>query len=221
MILCHGIPSSAPDPQDRGYTPLIESLVEAGFHCTFFNFRGCGESCGNIDMDGWYEDLCSVMEKIYGIPGIDPSSVHILGFSAGGAIAAKMAALDERIRSVMLMATPADFSIILPPDPDFLRQYFLEIGLIKDNSFPPDIRTWYDTFLDLDTPRWVPFLSPRRICVVHGEEDTLVPVEHARRIFSAALNPKKIIILKDAPHQLRKDHRVVPLIKEWLMEVSD
>ncbi|HDM32962.1 MAG TPA: alpha/beta fold hydrolase, partial [Deltaproteobacteria bacterium] len=190
VVLCHGIPSSIPDPKDRGYMPLVESVVDLGFHCVFFNFRGCGDSHGNIDMEGWYEDLCAVLEEAYGIPGIDPSSLHLLGFSAGGAIAVKVAALDDRVKSVMTMATPANFSVIVPPDPDFLRQYFFEIGLIKEDSFPPDTRTWYDTFLELDTPRWISFVSPRNVCIVHGDKDTLVPVEHAKRIYSAAGRPK-------------------------------
>jgi len=220
VILSHGIPGSVPDPEDEGYIPVIKSITSQGFCCVFFNFRGCGLSEGNIDMEGWYEDLLSVLDRVYNIPGIDPSSIHFLGFSAGGSVAAKVAAFEDRVKSIMLMSAPSDFSEILPGDPDFLRQYFFEIGLIRDKAFPSDINTWYESFLNLKTFRWLPFLSPRYVCIVHGDKDTLVPPEQAKCLYEAAGEPKKIIMLKDAPHQLRKDDRIKGVIREWLRDVE-
>jgi alpha-beta hydrolase superfamily lysophospholipase len=198
---------------------MVEELVGEGYCCALFNFRGCGLSEGSIDMHGWYEDFSAVVYRIYNTPGIDPSSIHCVAFSAGGAIASKFAAMEKHIQSLLLMATPENFSDILPNDPAALRNHFHRIGLIREEHFPPDLTKWYDDFLDLAPAMHLPFISPRPVCIVHGEDDETVPPEHAGRLFAAACHPKKLIMLPQAAHQLRKDPRTLPIIKNWLKQV--
>jgi len=194
--------------------------VDEGYCCVFFNFRGCGLSGGNIDMDGWYEDLSAVVSRIYNTPGIDPSSIHCIAFSAGGAVAARLACVDRRIQSVLLMAVPENFEDILPKDPLILKEHFIRIGLIRGERFPPDLKEWYAGFTELKASVHLPFISPRPVCIVHGESDDTVPPEHAQRLFAAACLPKKIIMLPQGTHQLRKDPRVLQIIIDWLKEVG-
>jgi pimeloyl-ACP methyl ester carboxylesterase len=220
LVFCHGIPGSVPDPNDRGYLPLIEAITEDGIVCASFNFRGCGLSEGNIDMRGWYNDLSAVMDVVFDSPpGIDPKSIHCIGFSAGGAIGAKLAAYEKRVSSLLLMATPHDFADILPEDPKLLHEHFLAIGTIRNASFPPDLTKWYKGFLDMKPTRFLPFISPRPVGIVHGDQDMTVPPEHAQLLFNSAFNPKKLTILKGAGHQLRKDARTAQIIKDWMKEV--
>jgi pimeloyl-ACP methyl ester carboxylesterase len=220
VIICHGIPGSKPDPQDHGYIPMVEEIVSHDYACILFNFTGCGESGGNIDMLDWYEDLDTVYDMVHDTLGFDPSSIHCVGFSAGGAIASKTACLDSHFKSLLLMATPADFSEIIPSDPINLRDHFRNLGLIREEKFPRNIDTWYRNFRDLKPIRWMPFISPRPVGIVHGENDTVVPVGHAHKLFNAAFAPKKLTILEGAPHQLRKDPRTTQLIIDWLREVT-
>ncbi|HOO38957.1 MAG TPA: alpha/beta fold hydrolase [Deltaproteobacteria bacterium] len=219
VILCHGIPGSKPDPSDSGYMSLVEDIVSEKYCCAVFNFRGCGESGGNIDMKGWFDDLSAVVYRIYNTPGIDPKSIHCIGFSAGGAIAAKVASFEKNLQSLLLMASPQNFSDILPDDPWLLREHFRQIGLIRDDDFPQDINRWYEDFLDLTPEQYLPFISPRKLGIVHGDQDETVPPEHAQRLFDSACHPKKITMLKGAVHQLRKDPRTRQIIRDWLKEV--
>jgi len=184
-----------------------------------FNFRGCGDSGGNIDMKGWFHDLSAVAHKIYNTPGIDPDSIHCIGFSAGGAIAAKVASNEPYIRSLLLMATPYHFSDILPDDPELLREHFRQIGIIRDTDFPVDITRWYKDFLNLTPGRYLPFISPRMVGIVHGDSDETVPPGHADLMFESAVHPKKKIMLEGATHQLRKDPRSFGIIRDWLKDV--
>jgi alpha-beta hydrolase superfamily lysophospholipase len=220
VILCHGIPGSKPDPSDSGYSGLIEEIVSNGYCCTIFNFRGCGLSGGNIDMDGWFDDLSAVVSRVYNTPGIDPGAIHCIGFSAGGAIASKVASFDQQVQSLLLMATPQNFSDILPDDPHLLREHFKQIGVIRDNDFPRDINKWYSAFLNLTPQQWLPFISPRPVGIVHGDQDETVPSEHAQLLFESACYPKKLTILQGAAHQLRKDSRTIEIIRNWLKEVN-
>ncbi|HNR49943.1 MAG TPA: alpha/beta fold hydrolase [Deltaproteobacteria bacterium] len=216
VVFCHGIPGGKPDPNDRGYLDMVEGLVSEGYCCVIFNFRGCGLSGGNIDMNGWYEDLSAVVFRIYNTPGIDPSSIHCVAFSAGGAVAARFAAMEKHLLSLLLMATPENFGDILPKDPLELEHHFRRIGVIRDEHFPSDLRSWYDDFLGLKPAEQLPFISPRPVGIVHGENDETVPPDHAGRLFAAACHPKKLIMLPQAAHQLRKDPRTLPIIKDWL-----
>jgi pimeloyl-ACP methyl ester carboxylesterase len=221
LVFCHGIPGSRPDPNDRGYLPLVEAFTGEGMVCATFNFRGCGLSEGNIDMRGWYDDLGAVMEAVFDSPhGIDLKSIHCIGFSAGGAIAAKFSAYEERVSSLLLMATPHNFADILPKDAKLLRDHFIDIGTIRDHSFPPDLTRWYKDFLDVEPAKFLPLVSPRPVGIVHGENDTTVPPEHAHLLFESACHPKKLTILDGAGHQLRKDARTEQIIRSWLNEVG-
>jgi uncharacterized protein len=219
LIFCHGIPGSNPDPTDRGYIPLFEEFTSRGFACATFNFRGCGASEGNIDLKGWESDLASVVDKVFDSPGVDPKSIHCIGFSAGGAVACKIAAYQQEISSLLLMATPAAFADILPKDPSLLREHFLSIGTIRDASFPADLVKWYNGFLEVKPAHWLPFIYPRPVGIIHGDCDETVPVTHARKLYDAAWEPKKLTILEGASHQLRKDPRIIEVIQGWLKEV--
>jgi len=171
-------------------------------------------------MQGWSRDLEAVIEAVTGTPGIDPDAVHCIGFSAGGAIASEVASREKKIASLLLMATPYNFADILPPDPKLIREHFIGLGTIRDKNFPEDLTGWYQNFLDVLPARYLPFVSPRPVQIVHGDQDTTVPPEHARRLFEAAGRPKKIVILEGAGHQLRKDTRAEQIIRSWLKEVA-
>lgn len=194
----------------------MEELAREGYCCVTFNFRGCGLSEGNIDMRGWHDDLEAVVSRIYETPGIDPNRINCVAFSAGGAIAAQYASYKKNFQSLLLMATPENFSEILPPDPVLLKDHFRRIGVIRDEHFPSDLFAWYKGFLALKPARSLPFVSPCPVGIVHGDRDEVVPKEHARRLFSATCNPKKIIMMEGATHQLRKDPRTIGIIKDWL-----
>lgn len=220
VVICHGIPGGKPAQGDRGYAPLAEELANNGFASVIFNFAGCGESSGNIDLNVWDADLLAVYDFVSGLPGMDNTDIHIIGFSAGGAAAVKFITSErKKIKSLMLLATPADFSQIIPDNAELMVRHFRELGLIKDPDFPRNINSWYKGFSLLKAEnliRWLP--QGLSVCIVHGDKDTVVPVSHAERIYQAAPYPKKLIILEGAPHQLRKDLRVTGIILIWLRE---
>lgn len=194
----------------------MEELGEDGYCCITFNFRGCGLSEGSIDMRGWCDDLEAVTDKINDMPGIDPSAVHCVAFSAGGAIAAEFSSRNTFFKSLLLMATPDNFRDILPDDPRLLQEHFRRIGVIRDEHFPLDLMAWYKDFLALEPAKCLPFISPRPVGIVHGDKDKTVPPGHAHKLFAAACHPKKLTMVEGATHQLRKDSRTVQIIKDWL-----
>ena len=57
VCVCHGIPAERRHPVDRGYRLLAERICRQGFAVFIFNFRGTGDSGGNLDILGWTRDL--------------------------------------------------------------------------------------------------------------------------------------------------------------------
>ena len=87
VCICHGIPSGIQrDSNDFSYPAFAERICNEGFAVFIFNFRGTGESGGNIDLTGWTKDLKAVIDYLVTLPVIDKTKITLLGFSAGAAI---------------------------------------------------------------------------------------------------------------------------------------
>ena len=61
-------------------------------------------------------------------------------------------------------------------------------------------------------------VAPRPLLIVHGEDDTVLPVESAEIIYSWAFEPKEKVIYPGAGHGLRECRDdVYGLLSEWLV----
>jgi len=211
VVFCHGIPLSRPEPNDPGYEGLAASVCDSGYSALFFNMRGTGLSQGNFDPLGWYVDLIEVM-RVLG----DYEKRYLVGFSFGAMLSIRYAALHRDVSGVASFASPFTLREIFPPGQisrfiDSAR----EIGIIRDSNFPPSIDWFLERFESMDLEKYLPLVKIP-LLVVHGEEDELVPIEHAKRIFDLAGGPKAIEILPGGTHRLRRDKRVTGILLSWL-----
>jgi uncharacterized protein len=62
----------------------------------------------------------------------------------------------------------------------------------------------------------VALIPPRRLLVVHGADDLIVPVEASRDLVAAAGGPAELRIIQGAGHWLRSDPRMVATLIGWL-----
>jgi len=218
VVMCHGLPSGAPvDPADPGYPGLASRLNEQEYEAVFFNFRGCGESGGNLDLAGWVRDLVRLLDALEERTPRSPAPIAAMASSAGAAVAMLAAAEDRRIAAIAALAAPAHFGFMLDgADPALLVEYFRGIGLIRDPDFPESADQWIKGFSEAQTARYAALLSPRPLLVIHGQDDPTVPVQHARRILEAAGEPKEALFLPDAGHRLRQDERAISRVLDWL-----
>jgi dipeptidyl aminopeptidase/acylaminoacyl peptidase len=220
LCICHGIPSGRPaDPDDGGYPHLAARFCSAGFATVIFNFRGTGSSGGDFDMIGWTLDLQAVIRFLDGHPAVDRSRICLMGFSGGAATSAYVAAHNQKVARVVLCACPAEFRKFTGPHrDDFSLDHFRQIGLIRDSGFPPSVDDWLNSFREAAPIRWIDRIAPRPLLILHGEDDDLVDVEQAWRLYEKALQPKGIAIVEGAGHKLRLSDRAMRLALEWLLK---
>lgn len=222
MMFCHGIPGppAPPAPDDGGYEELAEHFCALGLACVIFNFRGCGESDGNFDMMGWTHDLTGVLDKIAETPHVDPTRILAVGYSGGGAAAIRTAAEDSRIYALATMAAPADFAFFEGRDPGGVVEDFRARGIIRDHDFPTDVTRWMQGFAEIEPVRWIPFFKGKRLLIVHGDRDELIPVEHAHRLCDAAPEGlSHLEIIPGAPHKLRQNPAARRILERWVADV--
>jgi dipeptidyl aminopeptidase/acylaminoacyl peptidase len=218
LILCHGVPAKrVPDPNDRGYPLLAERFSGHGFAVLIFNFRGAGESEGNLDLLGWTHDLEAATDYMCRLDDVDASRLSAMGFSGGAAVTVYRAAKDSRIRSVVACACPyrffsiAEFSRV----EEFL-QHCRDVGTIRDPDFPPSVEEWVKGFEEINPIDCVQDISPRPVLFVHGANDETVDPGHARMLYDKAREPKDIRIIEGGDHRLRLCEPAMTAALEWL-----
>jgi pimeloyl-ACP methyl ester carboxylesterase len=221
IIICHGIPGSGearPD-DDPGYEALAHHFASLGLAAVIFNFRGCGESEGDFDMAGWTRDLETVLDHVKNTPHIDPTRIIILGFSGGGAAAVKVAAESDSIYAMAIVGTPAHFRIF-EEDPLDIVEDFQGRGIIRDPDFPANIDEWIKGFEEVEPLKWISHFKGRHLLIVHGEDDELIPLEHARELSDYAPGGiTKTVAIPGGAHRLRLDPRLIHAVTEWLKEI--
>lgn len=218
LCICHGIPSGKPaDPADGGYPLLAEKFCNAGFVTLIFNFRGAGISGGDFDMMGWTRDLEAVIDYLYSHPKVDNSQLYLMGFSGGAATSAYVAARDCRVSKVVLCASPAEFdSLTEQRRVEDMIEDFRRIEIIRNKDFPPSLEEWKNGFKEISPIQWIGKIAPRQVLILHGKVDELIGIDHARRLYKAALEPKEIAIIEGGEHRLRLSEKAMDTALEWL-----
>jgi dipeptidyl aminopeptidase/acylaminoacyl peptidase len=220
VIVCHGIPSGRPvQGGDPGYRPLARKFAEAGLLTVLFNFRGCGESGGNIDLGGWPRDLSAVLDLLEGREDVDAKKISLLGFSGGAAVSCITAA-SRRVAAVALAACPAEFTFLFPREG--LTEMIArarEIGAIRDREFPEDPWKWLEGFYGIRPEYYIEKINAP-VLIIHGTADDVVPVSHAHLLYSLAAEPKELVLLEGAGHRLRQETAAVEAALNWLLQLN-
>ena len=56
----------------------------------------------------------------------------------------------------------------------------------------------------------------RNVLVIHGAEDDIVPLDHGIKLFKHSKKPKKLVIIENGDHFLRKIPAIYEIIYEWI-----
>lgn len=157
--------------------------------------------------------------------GVDPERLGVLGASAGGHLS-------------LVLATTGDDGDPKAKDP-VLRQSDRVAAVVA--WFPPtDIREWVKnppenikrfTALRFDPKKAEDYSPARKVTaqtaatlLIHGDKDTLVPIEHSRWMIAALEKAKvksKLVVVEGAGHGFSREQNekiVVPAMVDWFVK---
>ncbi len=164
----------------RGYrAELAQRFASDGYATLLFDYRGYGGNPGTPSEDGLARDARAARTYVASRSGGDARHIIYFGESLGAAVAVALA-VDE------------------PPQALILRSPFASLAETGRYHFPYLPLGWLlrDRFSSIDSIARVQ--CP--VLVIAGDRDSIVPIEHSRRLFNAAKEPKQFVLIKDADH---------------------
>ena len=215
VVLLHGIPSSAPpDPGDEGYPGLARRFAERGWAAAWADMRAVRSSPGHFSIEGWVRDATAVIEAARALDGAGGLPLAVVGSSAGGCVSAEAVARGTTVDALVLLAAPAAWLSFADDAPAAVERIVQGAGMSLADEVLADPAAWASEFEAVVTERAI--VSVRApVLVVHGTDDDVVPVDHARTI--GARSPRvDVRIIEGAGHQLRRDERAIEIVFEWL-----
>ena len=186
-----------------------------GFNVFVFDYRGYGASEGNPSLEGAQKDIDAAMKTLLARGDIDKNRIAVYGQSLGGALAVYNVAHSpyrDRIRAVVIESTFSGYV-------EIAREKFADHWFTWPFQWMPWL-TVDDRFSPLPA---MPKISPIPVLILHGDQDAVVPVHHAKVLYEAALEPKEVWIVPGAGHiQTMHDpaqrDRLVAYLREALGE---
>ena len=165
---------------NRAYrAPLAHALSDKGAAVFLFDYRGYGGNPGSPTEAGLKMDARAARDYVSRRPDVDPARLVYFGESLGAAVAARLA-VDHRPAALILRSpftSAADVARVhygIPGVRWLLRDQFTTLAVIGGVRTP--------------------------LFVIAGDRDRIVPADQSRRLYDAAGEPKKLLIIREADH---------------------
>lgn len=201
-LFAHCFTGSKALPAERH---VCHALAERGIAVLRFDFTGLGDSEGNFANTNFSSNCQDLRHAADYLRDTFQAPSLLIGHSLGGAAVLAAAGDMPEVRAVATIAAPAD--------PDHVvanfdasaeeirargkatvtlggRQFTIKRQFLEDIA----AHTLVDRIGTLE----------RALLVFHSPVDRIVGVDHARRIFEAAVHPKSFVSLDDADHLLTR-----------------
>jgi len=151
-----------------------------GFGVAYLSYRGYGGSSGSPSEAGLIADAMAAYDWLIA-RGVEPSRIALLGESLGSGVAVQLAAKRE----VGAVALEAPYTSTVDVAANIY--WWLPVHTLMK-----------DQFKSMDFIGAV--VAP--LFIIHGDKDTLIPVEFGRRLFAAANQPKELEVVQGFGHEV-------------------
>jgi uncharacterized protein len=189
VVITHGTNS------DRStMLPELRMLAASGYGVLAFDWPGLGHSEGSVRWDAQARRaLIAAVDWLSAQPGVDPRRIGGLGFSIGGFIMAQVAAVDPRLRAVVLEAPLPDFD-------DYIRVHNTRWGVLSEWPARWVLRNSDLLDTNVEPMNLIDKIAPRPVLILGGSLDPEIPPALVTKLFEAAHEPKTLWIVSQAHH---------------------
>ena len=161
-----------------GRAGKIRTIAADGYGVFMLNYRRYGGSGGRPSESRIAADAVSAYDYLRGL-GVAPHDIIAYGESLGTAVATRLA-LQRHVEALVL---EAPFTSAL------------DVGKLMWKGFPLGL-IMADQYRTIDRIGGVK--AP--LFIIHGARDEIIPLDHARHVFHAAIEPKSFVVLPQAGH---------------------
>jgi len=224
IIILNGFLDMMDSPRKKQVAELLQKdgFVVVRFDYTFGFGSGSGD-VANFTLTSQMSDTSRVIDHAIRRSYVDPNKVILLGHCFGGMAAILQAAFDERVKGLITISAPYDFS-----DTRLTRLGVHELSRIQlkryfhifSETLKKEVRVDYRFFEDglkKDMPRAVRNLKQPTI-IVHGDADESIPLGNAEEIYNRVAGPRELYLVKGMGHALEMKHvkEFYPVVRTFL-----
>ncbi|WP_392508081.1 alpha/beta hydrolase [Naumannella halotolerans] len=192
VICCHGHRGSKAD-----LLGIAPGLWRTGRSVFVFDFRGSGES-GDGPQSLAFREQDDLRAAIDLVAARRPDAEIVLfGFSMGAAVSILVGADDPRVGRFVLDSPFADMTDVIRTAVHRMRLPTFPLLPLTDLATGIRYRYRFDDVRPIDV---IGKLSPRPLLLLHAEDDTIIPIDHAHRLLAAAGEPKELITYPGFDH---------------------
>lgn len=169
LLFCHG---NAGNISNR--VTHIRLLREIGLNIFIFDYRGYGNSQGEVSEEGIYKDVWAAYQYLKLRSDLNPKKIFPFGESMGGAVAIDLACKYPFPLVIVQSVTTSIQALFKGEKGSLFRGMFDSLSKIKCLKSP--------------------------LLLIHGDKDEMVPYKLGRELFMAANRPKEFYRIKGAGH---------------------
>lgn len=202
---------------------LADVLSQQGYTAVRFDPTGTWESGGEIadyTTTQYLTDIASVLE--YMLQSGHNNDILLGGHSRGGVMSILTAAREARITQVLAIMPPASNSVTSKKRNVWQRAGW-RVSQRDLPNHPTQHRSYrvpYSSLLDADRYDVLAAVQEAHIPIlfVAGEEDDLVPPAEVHKLFTAASEPKRFLIIPGLDHDYRHNDDQVALVNQKIVK---
>ncbi len=178
--------------------PLAGPLYRAGHALLFFDARCHGMSDADefVSLPRFAEDLEHALDWLHRQPGIDPQCIAAVGHSVGAGAALLVASRSAALAAVVSIAAFAHPDAMMRRWLAWRRIPYWPVGWAVLAYVQHVIGTRFERIAPVNTIRSV--RCP--VLLAHGTEDTTVPVDEARQIYTNRSHDRVELLLMQGSH---------------------
>lgn len=174
LLWCHG--------NAGNITHRLENLAllyRTGLSVFLFDYRGYGRSSGAPSEDGLYQDALAAYDYLVEIKRVPPERIVLFGRSMGAAVAGALASRRPAAGLILESAFPSVEALARFHYWGFPAHWFVH----AQYNLAERLREIH-----------------RPALIIHGDHDSIVPLQMGRMVFEAAHPPKDLYIVPGADH---------------------